>query len=443
MIKDGMKAIFDFIDKTELWKSTDNDSTSGPGSNEEKTKDIVGFLNTFCKGHDIDTIFNVGAGRSRWDIKIDSKINVLRADILDNIPPSEPTATELTPFNTNEIPLDYPNFDITDFDSCNHIVSFESDYKWHKFEPGENYAILLRDVFVHLSYDSIIAGLSNILFFFKQAKYLILTNFDNHTNKDIKDGSWRPLDFTKPPFNLPPPYLVKSENEQYPYSDKTLSVWDLTELRQLANFNNGIMLRKPVDFDYEQELIKVYQPNFNNLDFSKEAVMQNHSKVVDKVIDKKNVVTVPRSINLGCADNILPNCHNVDLFQYKGVNEIVDLTKKFPYPDNYFDTIYAHDIIEHLPDKIHTMNEIYRIASSKSRISIIVPSSNGTGAFQDPTHVSYWNERSFQYFDFNSAYFRRFHGAYGIKGGFKILELNIVDTIDGPSIKVIMQPVKF
>jgi hypothetical protein len=44
------------------------------------------------------------------------------------------------------------------------------------------------------------------------------------------------------------------------------------------------------------------------------------------------------------------------------------------------------------------MSEIYRVLADGGWAFIEVPSTDGRGAFQDPTHVSYWNENSFWYY---------------------------------------------
>jgi hypothetical protein len=44
------------------------------------------------------------------------------------------------------------------------------------------------------------------------------------------------------------------------------------------------------------------------------------------------------------------------------------------------------------------MSEIHRVLAPGGWAFIEVPSTDGRGAFQDPTHVSYWNENSFFYY---------------------------------------------
>jgi len=55
-------------------------------------------------------------------------------------------------------------------------------------------------------------------------------------------------------------------------------------------------------------------------------------------------------------------------------------------------------LIEHLRDPLKTMKEIHRVLAHGGWAFIEVPSTDGRGAWQDPTHVSFWNENSFHYY---------------------------------------------
>jgi SAM-dependent methyltransferase len=126
-------------------------------------------------------------------------------------------------------------------------------------------------------------------------------------------------------------------------------------------------------------------------------------------------------LNLGSADRFLPGYTNVDLYQYGNVDVVTDLSQRWPWEDSVADEILAHDIIEHLPDKIHTMNEAHRVLRRGGLFDIVVPTTDGRGAFQDPTHVSFWNRNSFFYFCLGVPEFERFAVAYGITAKFIVL----------------------
>lgn len=80
-----------------------------------------------------------------------------------------------------------------------------------------------------------------------------------------------------------------------------------------------------------------------------------------------------------------------------GCDYQADLRDRWPFADNTFGAIRAWDFMEHLPDKIHTLNEIYRVLKPGGWLLSGTPSTDGRGAYQDPTHVSFWNENSFWY----------------------------------------------
>ena len=75
-----------------------------------------------------------------------------------------------------------------------------------------------------------------------------------------------------------------------------------------------------------------------------------------------------------------------------------DLNEGIPLPDNSVGVINASHVLEHLKDPIKSMKEIYRVLCDGGWAFIEVPSTDGRGAFQDPTHVSFWNENSFWYY---------------------------------------------
>jgi glycosyltransferase involved in cell wall biosynthesis/predicted SAM-dependent methyltransferase len=75
-----------------------------------------------------------------------------------------------------------------------------------------------------------------------------------------------------------------------------------------------------------------------------------------------------------------------------------DLNERWPFKDGEVGVIHASHIIEHLNDKNHTMSELHRVLGDGCWAFIEVPSTDGRGAWQDPTHVTYWNQNSFWYY---------------------------------------------
>lgn len=81
---------------------------------------------------------------------------------------------------------------------------------------------------------------------------------------------------------------------------------------------------------------------------------------------------------------------------------LYDLNKGIPLDDNSVGVIIASHILQKLKDPMAMMKEIYRVLAHGGWVFIEVPSTDGRGAFQDPTNISYFNENSFLYYTNNS-----------------------------------------
>ena len=109
-------------------------------------------------------------------------------------------------------------------------------------------------------------------------------------------------------------------------------------------------------------------------------------------------------IDIGGGLNPWPGYRTIDLRE--GADIRADLNQGIPLPDNSVGVLNASHILEHLHDKHRIMSEIHRVLAHGGWAFIEVPSTDGRGAFQDPTHVSYWNENSFLYY--TDAYLAQF-----------------------------------
>lgn len=125
-------------------------------------------------------------------------------------------------------------------------------------------------------------------------------------------------------------------------------------------------------------------------------------------------------LNLGCSDQKLEGFTNVDVCPPADV--IADLTQPWPWADSSIEHIRAWDIIEHLPKPILTMNEAWRVLVPGGLFEVVVPTTDGRGAWQDPQHVSFWNRNSFFYYTHGDAHRERFGESYGIKARFEVVQ---------------------
>jgi glycosyltransferase involved in cell wall biosynthesis len=121
-----------------------------------------------------------------------------------------------------------------------------------------------------------------------------------------------------------------------------------------------------------------------------------------------------RLLDLGGRFDAWQDFETVDLLD---ADIITDLNKKWPFEDNSVGIIRASHIFEHLKDSVHTMNEAFRVLAPGGWLFVEVPSTDGRGAFQDPTHVSFWNENSIWYYT-DRNYAKYISPAY--KGKFQV-----------------------
>jgi O-antigen biosynthesis protein len=93
-----------------------------------------------------------------------------------------------------------------------------------------------------------------------------------------------------------------------------------------------------------------------------------------------------------------------------------DLNKTWPIQDNSVGVLRAHDALEHLRDPVHQFNEAFRVLAPGGFFMVSVPSTNGLGAWCDPTHVSHFNRLSWRYYmDRNFArYVPEFKGRFAL-----------------------------
>jgi len=152
-----------------------------------------------------------------------------------------------------------------------------------------------------------------------------------------------------------------------------------------------------------------------------------HSKVVDYILRTMTTMAIgatePLRVDLGCGGWKAEGFVGVDISPGPGIDVVADLNRRFPFADNSVVVVKAHDVVEHLPDRLHTMNEIWRICQDGAIVDIRVPSTDGRGAFQDPTHVSFWNINSFRYYCVEYPPYWNLCQNYGFRGAFTLVSL--------------------
>lgn len=116
-----------------------------------------------------------------------------------------------------------------------------------------------------------------------------------------------------------------------------------------------------------------------------------------------------------------------------GVNQqAIPTTKlvvsRMPFPDNTFERIFASHILEHIPNILPLMQELWRVAKPDCSLVARVPYGSSDNAFEDPTHVRQYFMQSFSYYGqlaYNAA-------DYGYRGDWEEVQRVIIlkDGID-------------
>ena len=176
-----------------------------------------------------------------------------------------------------------------------------------------------------------------------------------------------------------------------------------------------------------------FQPDSSSINGKAEV---HENKVQDN--EKRHVET---RLNIALLGESIPGYDTVSLYP-ETESVCVDLQQRWPWDDDTFTCIRAWEVCEHLPDKLFTMNELWRVLCPDGQAEIALLTTEGPGAWADPTHVSFWNRRSFLYFEAGNPYRERFADSYGIKASFRVLNVEQRDTADGPLLIIRLAAVK-
>ena len=130
-------------------------------------------------------------------------------------------------------------------------------------------------------------------------------------------------------------------------------------------------------------------------------------------------------LNLGCGYRKDRTCINIDNRAAVSPDVVADINDGLPFLADSVDEVRAVDFLEHIPlgKTVPAVEEIHRVLKKNGVFYHMTPSTEGRGAFQDPTHVSFWNINSWLYYT-NDAY----RNLYSIKAKFRIVSLGDVTT---------------
>ena len=105
-------------------------------------------------------------------------------------------------------------------------------------------------------------------------------------------------------------------------------------------------------------------------------------------------------LNLGCGPVKMEGYINIDINDKWNPEIVCDIEEGFFFEDSSIDEVRAWDFLEHIhSDKVmYVIEEIWRVLKAGGNFTSSTPSTDGRGAFQDPTHKSFWNYNSWVYY---------------------------------------------
>ena len=104
-------------------------------------------------------------------------------------------------------------------------------------------------------------------------------------------------------------------------------------------------------------------------------------------------------LDVGCGANKTAGAIGLDNNPKTAADVIHDLgTVPYPFSDDEFDTVVSNHTVEHVPDLMAFVTELYRITKSGGRIRLVTPHYTNPDWASDPTHRNHFNSYSFNTF---------------------------------------------
>jgi len=156
-------------------------------------------------------------------------------------------------------------------------------------------------------------------------------------------------------------------------------------------------------FKFLKEVLYMYREHGNTYKAKREQIQAlsyaNAGKYLYPLVSRWCLNEGHRMIDLGGALGVkVRGWETLDI--RPGADIQCDATNGLPFQDNSIGAFRAWDFLEHIPREnvVDFMNEVYRCLVPGGWLLSRTPSTDGRGAWQDPTHVSFWNSNSFWYY---------------------------------------------
>jgi SAM-dependent methyltransferase len=107
----------------------------------------------------------------------------------------------------------------------------------------------------------------------------------------------------------------------------------------------------------------------------------------------------PYKLNIGAGHSYIPGLVNVDISERADVT--LDLsTDRLPFEDDSVELVYSMHTLEHIPDYLFALNELYRVLRHDGVMLLKLPYATLTEYhIVNPYHLHDFSEHSFDFFD--------------------------------------------
>ncbi len=124
-------------------------------------------------------------------------------------------------------------------------------------------------------------------------------------------------------------------------------------------------------------------------------------------------------LDLGCGRYKVPGTIGVDQSLEVNPDVVCNFVEDpLPFADDSVDGVHCRHVMEHVEDIWALMSEVHRVLKPGARLIVEVPYWSSEGAFRDPTHVRFFSEKSFDYWDPDCEC-----KYYTTDGGYKVLSV--------------------
>ena len=202
----GQQERFDYIHRENRWGN--RESVSGCGSTLEATERIRAALPGLLAEFEIRSMLDIPCGDFHWMQMLDLDVDYIGADIVREL-------IEQNQENCTSERCRFVHLNLIE-DTLPHVD-----------------AVFCRECLVHFCHAEVKLAVANIAR--SGSEYLITSTYtDLAENVNIETGDWRPIDFTKAPFNWPEPLQLvndaSSPEAPPPDKNKSIGVWRIADL---------------------------------------------------------------------------------------------------------------------------------------------------------------------------------------------------------------------